>query len=160
MQALHEQRACVVDNGGASTLASLQMMKLSRSSRFAAAAVALFCILFMQLAVAAYACPVLGADHAIPAMTASVDMPADDMTACHDMDPVQPSLCHAYGQAGNQSLDKPSVPPLQPFVAVGFGLVVSPLEVSCPPAFTLPNATYLTHASAPPLAIRNCCFRI
>lgn len=135
-------------------------MKLSRSSRFVAAAIALFSILFMQLAVAAYACPVLSVDHGKPSATATVDMPAEAMTACHDMDPVQPSLCHAYGQAGNQSLDKPSVPPLQPFMAIGFGLVVSPLEVSYPPVLTLSDTSYLTHASAPPAAIRNCCFRI
>jgi hypothetical protein len=135
-------------------------MKLSRPSRFVVAAITLFSILFMQLAVAAYACPVLRVDHPSQAMTAAVDMPAGEMTACHDMDPVQPSLCHAYGQAGNQSLDKPAVPPLQPFMAVGFGLTVSPLDLTYPPAFTFPRTSFLTHASAPPLAIRNCCFRI
>jgi hypothetical protein len=129
---------------------SRQIMKLSRPSRFVAAAITLFCILFMQLAVASYACPALSVDH--PSQTMSA--------ACHDMDPVEPSLCHAYGQAGNQSLDKPAVPPLQPFMAVGFGLPVSPLDLTYPPAFTLPATTFLTHATAPPLAIRNCCFRI
>jgi hypothetical protein len=135
-------------------------MKLSRPSRLVAAVVALFSILFMQLAVAAYACPALSMDDASQTISASVAMPAEEMSACHEMDPVQPSLCHAYGQAGDQSLDKPAAPALQPFMAVGFGLPVSPLEITYPPAFTLPHTTFLTHATAPPLAIRNCCFRI
>lgn len=134
-------------------------MRLSRSSRFIAAAIALFSILFMQLAVAAYACPELLTQNS-QTMYASVGMPDAEMTGCHDMDPVQPSLCHAYGQAGNQSLDKPAVPPLQPFMAIGFGLPLSPLDLTYPPAFTLPATSFLTHAPAPPLAIRNCCFRI
>jgi hypothetical protein len=141
-------------------VASHPIMKISRSSRFLAAAIALFSILFMQLAVASYACPELIVTHSSQAMASSVGMPAAEMTACHDMDPVEPSLCHAYGQNGNQSLDKPAVPPLQPFVAVGFGLPLTPLDVKCRPAFTSPETTFLTHATAPPLAIRNCCFRI
>lgn len=132
-------------------------MKLSRSSRLVAALIALFSILFMQLAVASYACPSLDAEHGAQAMAA---MPAGDMAGCHDMDPVQPSLCHAYGQSGNQSLDKPAVPPLQPFLAVGFGLPVIPLEVTHSPAIAFSRTTFLTHATAPPVAIRHCCFRI
>lgn len=118
-----------------------------------AAVIALFSILFMQLAVASYACP----SHDGQAMAA---LPMEDMAGCHEMDPEQPSLCHAYGQSGNQSLDKPAVPPLQPFLAVGFGLPVTPLDATHPPAFAFPRTTFLTHATAPPLAIRNCCFRI
>lgn len=132
-------------------------MKLSRSSRLVAAVIALFSILFMQLAVASYACPSLSADHGSQAMAA---MPMEDMAGCHDMDPEQPSLCHAYGQTGNQSLDKPAVPPLQPFLAVGFGLSVTAPDANHLPAFAFPRTTFLTHATAPPLAIRNCCFRI
>lgn len=132
-------------------------MKLSRSSRLAAALIALFSVLFMQLAVASYACPSLVAGHGSEAMQ-PVQMA--EMAGCHDMDPVQPSLCHAYGQSGNQSLDKPAVPPLQPFLAVGFGLSVFPLDATLAPAFAFQPTHFLTHAAAPPVAIRNCCFRI
>lgn len=122
-----------------------------------AAVIALFSILFMQLAVASYACPSLGADQAKQAMAAAM---ADEMPGCKDMDPVQPSLCHAYGQSGDQSLDKPAVPPLQPFLAVGFGLPATPTATSHLVSIALPHSTFLTHATAPPAAIRNCCFRI
>lgn len=112
----------------------------------------------MQLAVAAYACPALSMDHHSQAMP--VGAPAPEMPACHDMDPVQPSLCHAYGQSGNQSLDKPVVPPLQPFMAVGFGLPLLAIDVAYRPALAPPQTSFLTHATAPPVAVRNCCFRI
>lgn len=133
-------------------------MKISRPSRLIATFLALFSILFMQLAVASYACPSLGGGAGGQAMAAA--MADDSMPGCTDMDPVQPSLCHAYGQVGDQSLDKPAVPPLQPFLAVGFGLQVSPLETSHMVSFGRTHDTFLTHATAPPLAIRNCCFRI
>lgn len=133
-------------------------MKISRSSRFAAALIALFSMLFMQLAVASYACPSLSSGQGGQAVAAA--MADADMAGCKDMDPVQPSLCHAYGQSGDQSLDKPAVPPLQPFLAVGFGLPVIPLTTTQSVSFGLPSSTFLTHATAPPVAIRNCCFRI
>lgn len=133
-------------------------MKISRSSRLIATFIALFSILFTQLAVASYACPSLVSAPASQTMAAA--MADDSMPGCTDMDPVQPSLCHAYGQVGDQSLDKPAVPPLQPFLAVGFGLVVHPLATSHLVSFDLTQSIVLTHATAPPLTIRNCCFRI
>lgn len=134
-------------------------MRLPRSCRFVTAVIALFSILFMQLAVAAYACPALDVGQTSQAMAAAA-MPDMDMADCHETDPVQPSLCHAYGQVGKQSLDKPAVPPLQPFMAVGFGLSAIPLEARQPPLALVPKAPFLAHATAPPLAIRHCCFRI
>lgn len=135
-------------------------MRLPRSCRFVTAVIAVFSILFMQLAVAAYACPALDVGQGSQAMSAAAATPDMDMADCHDMDPVQPSLCHAYGQIGNQSLDKPAVPPLQPFMAVGFGLSAIPLDLRYPPVALVPKTPFLAHATAPPLAIRHCCFRI
>lgn len=140
------------------------MKRLSRPSRLVAAAITLFSILFMQLAVAAYACPALSVQHDSALAGTFARMPAyeaqDDMPPCHEMDPVQPSLCDAYHQADSQSLDKPAVPPLQPFLAVGFGLPLLPLEAGHSPDSTSINSAFLTRATAPPVAIRHCCFRI
>lgn len=140
------------------------MRHLSRPSRLVAAAITLFSILFMQLAVAAYACPALSVEHesAVPSTFArmSAYAPPDEMPACHEMDPVQPSLCDAYHQPDSQSLDKPGVPPVQPFLAVGFGLSLLPLDVAYRPDSTPANSPFLTRTTAPPLAIRHCCFRI
>ncbi|MFC5510473.1 hypothetical protein ACFPOU_04930 [Massilia jejuensis] len=136
------------------------MKHLSRPSRLFAATITLFSILFMQLAVAAYACPALSVQHESEVAHMSAYAPPDEMPACHEMDPVQPSLCDAYHQADSQSLDKPGVPPLQPFLAVGFGLPLLPLDVAYRPDSTSANPPFLTRTTSPPLAIRHCCFRI
>lgn len=135
-------------------------MKLSRPSRLLAAVIALVSILFMQLAVAAYACPVLSADYDRAAITTMAAMPDGAMTTCDDADPVQPNLCHAYGQAGEQSLDKPAVASPQPFIAVGFGLPIAPFDTVHLHTLAVRGGASLAHASAPPVAIANCCFRI
>lgn len=134
-------------------------MRLTRPSRFVAALIALFSMLFMQLAVASYACPGLKMGQATGAVAMASDSANQSMADCAGTDVEQPSLCHAHDHAGSQSLDKPDLPQVQPFIAAGLALEVSPLEV-----FTLPGVTQdiapLTRATAPPLSIRNCCFRI
>jgi hypothetical protein len=131
------------------------MKRLSRPSRLLAAVITLFSILFMQLAVAAYACPALSLEHAAEVARMRAEMPG-----CHEMDPVQPSLCDAYHQADSQALDKPSPPPLQPFLAVGFGLPLLTLALAARPDATFADPPSLKRTTAPPLAIRHCCFRI
>ena len=74
------------------------------------------------------------------------------------MDDEQPSLCHAHCQTGQQSAGTHELP--------------SPVALSALPAvFALPvivpvfsgaplQAPHLKRTTAPPVAIRNCCFRI
>lgn len=138
-------------------------MKLSRPLRFLAALIALFGMLFMQLAVASYVCPGMqtGSRNDTVAMPES-DIDQQGMAGCEGMDMAQPGLCHAYahGQAGKQSLDKPDLPPVQPFVPVGLVLALDAVDVAARPRATPPESSLLTRTTAPPLAIRNCCFRI
>jgi hypothetical protein len=129
-------------------------MRASRQSRFVAALIVLFSMLFMQLAVASYACPNMRTG---PADMASA---AHAMPGCTGMDMEQPSLCHAQDQVGNQSLDKPNLPQVQPFVAVGLMQALVSIEAAYRPVPAQPRALVLARATAPPLAIRNCCFRI
>lgn len=133
-------------------------MKLSRRSRFIAAFIALFSMLFMQLAVAGYACP----EFKVGLVNKSVAMSADagSMPGCEGMDQEQPSLCHAHAQAGKQSLDKPELPHVPSFVAAALTLVFDDIEPAYDSIAAQPNSVLLTRATAPPLAIRNCCFRI
>ena len=135
-------------------------MKLSRPSRFIAALIALFGMLFMQLAVASYACPGInmGADSGMASMSAGID--DQRMSSCASMDTIQPNLCHAYEHADKQSLDKPELPEVQPFIAVGLALPVDTLVLATLPDATPTESARLTHATAPPISIRNCCFRI
>lgn len=134
-------------------------MKLSHPSRLIAGLVAIFSLLFMQFAVAAYACPGLaaGQNNSVEMLVSAGDR---DMPGCIGMDDVQPNLCQAYDQAGNQSLDKPELPNVQPFNAASFVLAVSFIYPVPRPIVNQSDSFFLRYAAAPPLSIRNCCLRI
>lgn len=134
-------------------------MKLSRPSRLIAVLVALFSILFMQFAVADYACLELiaGQNNQVE-ISASANVP--DMPGCSGMDELQPNLCHAYDHAGTQSLDKPVPPGVQPFSATGLVLAINFFDAVNRPIFNRPDSLLLRRAAAPPLSITHCCFRI
>lgn len=135
-------------------------MRLTRSCRWYAAVIALLSVLFMQLAVAAYACPQLTA--ASPSGRGQVMEMAHghEMSCCDKPDPAQPALCHAHGEAGKQSLDKPDLPAVHPFSAVGLAIPLSPVVTLDSAASTPVDGAWLARTTAPPIAIRNCCFRI
>ena len=143
--------------GTASACYTFQMY-ISRRSRLVAAVIALLGMLFMQLAVASYACPTTpGPDVSTMVMHNAADA---DMPGCAGMDTEQPSLCHPHFQTGTQSLDKPDLPQVQPFVAVGLTMVVLPMKPAVPDAVIGAVGNLTGRTTAPPLAIRNCCFRI
>lgn len=133
-------------------------MKMFRPSRVLTVFAMLWSLLFMQLAVAAYACPGMAASSTADAsFTASVAMPN-----CTGMDQDQPALCHTHAEDlfGKQSLDKPALPDVLPFVSASLLLILPAFDqlqalVSAPP-----SQISLAHSITPPLAIRNCCFRI
>jgi hypothetical protein len=100
-------------------------------------------VLFMQFAVAAYACPSMV-----------------KMDGCAGMDMAAPSLCHAHDHSGSQSLDKPPTPAIAPFVATGMIAVIDAVGDGFPTRPERPTPFLLARATAPPVAIRNCCFRI
>ncbi len=129
-------------------------MNLSRPSRVIAAIVALLSMLFMQLAVAAYACP------ALSQASMQMDLPAASMEHCKGMDAQAPALCHAHDQAGNQSIDKSEPPQIQAFAANGLVLPVAPVVYPTVSSHSLIGTYNLARTTAPPISIRNCCFRI
>ena len=133
-------------------------MKHSYTLRLLTTIVAIFSMLFMQLAVAAYACPETSSGSQAAAAIAM----AQDMPNCDGMDPEQSTLCHmfAYGEPTTKSIDKPPVPNLPPFVAVESVLNLAIFDLVSPPAVQAYPPIALTRTSAPPIAIRNCCFRI
>ena len=132
-------------------------MKPSRTTRLVAALIAAISLLFTQLALASYVCPGM----TMPAaMTTAVEDDMQDMSGCTGMDMQQPALCHAHDHVGQQSLDKPDVPQVAPFAVAGLTLLVPPLDTVTPTTAPPSNATLLTRTTAPPLAIRHCCFRI
>lgn len=128
------------------------MDRIRHTRRFVAL-LALASLLFMQLAVAAYACPNTAAAQVVAAA-------GEGMQGCHDMDTFQPNLCQAHDQAGNQSLDKPPFPDVQPFIPAALQLEVRNAETRRTQARMHPGDILLKRATAPPHAIDHCCFRI
>lgn len=130
-------------------------MNQARPARLVAACIALFSMLFMQLALAAYACPNLSPQQP-PAMLDGAGQPMAD---CEEADPESPALCHADTYRVTPSLEKPDMPAVLPFVAAGFAL--SLLWPEGQAAIPQPPPVFL-HASgsSPPLAIRHCRFRL
>ncbi|MBC7858622.1 MAG: hypothetical protein H7Z39_07530 [Burkholderiaceae bacterium] len=143
-------------------------MRHSRRSRLIAALLVLFSVLFMQLAVAAHACANLSnmpAPTSMPAMTMHGEHAADmaQMADCCDTDEIASAaaLCDQHCQPAVQSLDKPATPDVPPFVAVA--LIATDTAASALPAglgLSRANGLFSTRINAPPLSIRNCCFRI
>jgi hypothetical protein len=116
----------------------------------------LFSLLFSQLAVSAYACPVLNEAQKAQAS----DMA--NMPGCTGMneDKGSPALCAAHCDAGHQSAETTGTPAVQPFVPCSLEVVLPRIEHSAPPLGPLLESVPLTRATAPPLAIQHCCFRI
>jgi hypothetical protein len=129
-----------------------------RPFRALGAILALFSMLFMQLAVAGYVCPSSTTGSLVGEVVASAAMVG--MPDCDHPDAVQPTLCHASAHAVHQSLDKHEPPTVQPFVpaSIVHVLLYAAVPVS-PDRFEL-NTAHPSGASPPSLAIRHCCFRI
>jgi hypothetical protein len=128
----------------------------NRRYRIVTVLLALVSLLFMQLAIAGYSCEgrldEVGKAAAITP-TAQTDMPCEEaMSDDHS------NLCHAHCKADPQTADKyqlPAVPNLAD-LASDFPLpIVTPAPVGA-----LLQAPLLRRTTAPPLAVRHCCFRI
>ena len=133
------------------------MFLFLRRIRLKGALVALVSLVFMQLAVAAYVCPGKGANVSEIAVMAEAGMPCADSVSVV-IDGVQPNLCQAHCKAEQQSADTYQLPSL---VSLSALLTVYPAPVTAPLPPGLPIQMPLVQRStAPPLTVRNCCFRI
>ena len=83
------------------------------------------------------------------------DMPCAESMA---VDEAQPALCHAHCESENLSLDKYEVP--APIAITSMPANFRLAAVAPPFSGVAVQAPHLMHATAPPVAIRNCCFRI
>ena len=129
-------------------------MFVRRRHRLITVLFALLSLLSMQMAVAGYTCPVETKVSQAAAM-AEAGMPCAGDTV---MDMEQPGLCHAHCQPAKQTVDKVQAPTPMGAVATGFTYTLEPSRTSAPRAETHPPS--LLRSSAPPIAVRNCCFRI
>jgi hypothetical protein len=110
------------------------------------------CLLFVQLAVSAYACP----KQEIPTASAAdvVAQTADMAGGCEMLDPASPNLCLQHCQAGSQLPDGPAIA-----IPVAFPIALSDVALPQPPTIVFAR-NLLARTTAPPLTVRNCCFRI
>ncbi|OGB32467.1 MAG: hypothetical protein A3F78_12895 [Burkholderiales bacterium RIFCSPLOWO2_12_FULL_61_40] len=128
-----------------------------RHSRLITAFLMLVSLLFTQLAVAGYVCPSGFETAAQITAMAQADMPCAQSMAA-SMDDTQPNLCHAYCQAGRQTADKYELPTPLDISMLSTGIF---LPVRTPVFWGAPlQLPHLKRATAPPLSIRHCCFRI
>lgn len=115
------------------------------------------CLLFMQLAVAAYACPRLDVPNIVPA--AITAEPSDMAKGCEVLDPANPNLCLQQLQAGTQLPDTAALP--IPVPSAGAVLEIAlPAPAGNSNSFIAVARDLLARDTAPPLTVRNCCFRI
>ena len=140
---------------------SFQTMKLPRKHRILTALIALFGMLFMQLAVASYACPGMKAESGSSGAAEVVQPAMPSMPDCDQQpDADQPAVCHAHCQEGKASLDKAEVPAVSP-AAVMVSAIFSRLEPAIPLSLSdFDPPFFLQRDTAPPVSIRHCCFRI
>ena len=132
-------------------------MSLRRRHRLFTVLIALVSLLSMQFTLAAYVCP--GAVSKVAVLTQMVQtaMPCEE-TMARAMDGLQAGLCHAHCQAEHQSADKYQVPAVAMPIHTGADFITLRL-VPLPPGVPL-QAPLLTRTTAPPVAVRHCCFRI
>ena len=135
-------------------------MSSRRRSRLFTVLVVLVSLLFMQFAVASYSCPGAASRASKMAEMTQAGMPCAEVMALgkQGMDDEQPTLCHAHCKAEQQSADTYQAPALValPVLAPGFTL---PSAIVVPQGAPL-QAPLLMRTTAPPIAVRHCCFRI
>ncbi|UTY59501.1 hypothetical protein [Massilia sp. erpn] len=107
-------------------------------------------LLITQWALASYVCP---------GLTELMQPKPAAMAGCTKMDMEQPTLCVSFDKVGKQSADRPDLPPVLPFAAQGIVLVLCLLVVGWRGYRQFLVSPSLRRATAPPLAIRHCCFR-
>ena len=131
-------------------------MSAPRRRRLATVLFALFSLLFMQLAVAGYACPGFGSRVQEMSAMATAGMPCAESMAMV-LDDQDPGLCAAHCQSVQPACSDVALT-VPAMVAVGtVDYLATPVST---PLAAMDGAPLLARAKPPPLAVRNCCFRI
>lgn len=126
--------------------------------RIAAALGGIICLLFSQLAVAAYACPALSPSAAAKPWQETMDRGDNSDDWCAEHDAARSGLCLAHCNPPELSLNNAHVdtPPVM-LVAL------HPLADYCVPVVmvsTAPQRDVPLRSHSPPHSILHCCFRI
>jgi len=128
---------------------------MTRLTRKIVSLFSIVAMVFAQLAVSAYACPMQlqELDDAVAGLSASAP-------AAGERDADSPALCKKHCENGQQNVNDS----LQAHASLSFDTALTltlPLAMQSATLRDAPAAApSLRHATAPPLSIRNCCFRI
>lgn len=128
-----------------------------RRFRLLTALLSICALLLSTAAMAGYACPGNGKALEVAQMV-EADMPcAESMSRA--MDDQAPELCHAHCQSGQQSASTFQLPALATFEELG-AVLSAPTRMEPAAPATSVMRSQLRRNTGPPLAVRNCCFRI
>ncbi len=116
-----------------------------------AARLGIAALLFAQLAVAAYACPVMAAPGEMTPAAISDDMHAA-MPHCEESDSGTTNLCMQHCQAGSQAVQTSPQTPLPAVAMLPFAVFELPLPVSSPGVVVL--STLPERETSPPPLLR------
>ena len=122
------------------------------STRFWTTFLVVLCLLWAQLALAAYVCP-----QWVQPVAA---MPGCDAMAAEQMDPAQPALCHAAVEASPQSAHQASGVDVPSPVWAALWTLAWLLPLLALTALAVPAARPLRPFSGPPLYLFNQVFRL
>ena len=132
---------------------------MSRAIRGSVARLLIAALLFMQFAVAAYACPNVGSlsePRWAPTAVAPEQL-GGNMERCTRLDPADPHRCLQHCQQGSQTTD--SGAPIALPAAVLALLAVIPVDLSLAAVGPLDQPEFLARATAPPSCLRFCVLR-
>ncbi|GAB3478642.1 hypothetical protein [Polaromonas eurypsychrophila] len=132
-------------------------MTWNRRQRFVTVLFALMSLLFMQLAVAAYACPA-GSLMQQTGMAENSAMPCAESMTAFVTDNEQPSLCAAHCKADQQSADTNPSPGLTAPAMLSSDYAL--LRLNLPSLVAPLEAPLLMRNHARSVAVRHCCFRL
>ena len=122
-------------------------------SRKLCSLLAIGALLFAQLAVSAYACPMQ-----FMAQDTSVEMSGGCEKSSNVPDADSRALCHKHCENGQQNVNDTFHAPI--FIAVETGRAAAPSTAMSGSIESTVLTSFLSHPTSPPHAIRNCCFRI
>jgi hypothetical protein len=117
---------------------------------------AIAAMLFAQLAVAAHACAASSGASATAVLAAA----HGDGSPCHEMDPQPDNVCLQHCADSPQSIDHHPVSPASPVAGPAYHLEPSDRLTAFVQSEVRHSHALLARVTAPPLAVRNCCFRI
>lgn len=126
---------------------------MNRFTRKLASLLGIVAVIFAQLAVSAHACPLqfMGQD-AVENSAVAPDANSNGR------DSESPNLCQKHCENGQQNIN--DTPQPLAFVSPAPAFIVTLMSEPVVPLLATAPARALQHATSPPHAIRNCCFRI